>query len=180
MGKQVEADNTHNTHHTHHTSSNIGYLVLKPKRQELKPTTQANKQTSKRKKGKKGKTSHTMADFESAKAFLMEASDHSGLSVYEHLSGLVTKLLDERPQNAADMIEQLSYQLKSDKFAPSDILKVRVCVLFLVVAFALISHHHISLPIGPFPFISLCPQNMCTCVGAREGAASLFKFTRAS
>ncbi|EGD80968.1 hypothetical protein PTSG_01550 [Salpingoeca rosetta] len=64
-----------------------------------------------------------MADFESAKAFLLQASDHSGLSVYEHLSTLITRLLDERPNNAADVVEQLSFQIKADKFAPEDSLK---------------------------------------------------------
>eukprot|EP01147_Barroeca_monosierra_P008244 gene8244-832_t len=64
-----------------------------------------------------------MSDFADAKAFLLEASDHSGTSVYEHLSSLITKLIDERPRNAADIIESLSYELKAEKFQPDDTLK---------------------------------------------------------
>lgn len=67
-----------------------------------------------------------MSDFADAKAFLLEASDHSGTSVYEHLSSLITKLIDERPRNAADIIESLSYELKAEKFQPDDTLKVNV------------------------------------------------------
>ncbi len=62
--------------------------------------------------------------FESAKAFLLKSSDSTGLNVYDHLTDLISKLLDERPSNAADVIEDVSYTVKTEKFQPNSLLKV--------------------------------------------------------
>jgi radial spoke head protein 4A len=56
------------------------------------------------------------ADFLDAKAFLLKASDKTGLNVYDHLSNVITKLLDERPDNAADLLEVLSAEVKKEQF----------------------------------------------------------------
>jgi len=56
------------------------------------------------------------AEFLDAKAYLLKASDKSGINVYDHLAQVITKLLDERPDNAADLIESVSSQVKSNQF----------------------------------------------------------------
>jgi len=56
-----------------------------------------------------------MAEIESAKAYLLQASSKSGLNLYDHLSSVITNLLDERPDNAVDAFEEVSRQIKSDQ-----------------------------------------------------------------
>ena len=55
-------------------------------------------------------------DFLEAKAFLSKTSTATGVSVYDHLSAVITKLLDERPNNAVDILEELSSQTKQEAF----------------------------------------------------------------
>jgi len=60
---------------------------------------------------------------EEAKAFLQQASNTDGYNLYDHLKSALTKLLDERPDNAVDDFEDLSKQLKPGKggsLAPED------------------------------------------------------------
>ncbi|XP_073405449.1 radial spoke head protein 6 homolog A-like isoform X2 [Dendrobates tinctorius] len=45
-----------------------------------------------------------------AKAYLLQASP-SGVSLYEHLSGLLSRILSERPPNALEILEQMSAEL---------------------------------------------------------------------
>lgn len=54
--------------------------------------------------------------FIDAKAFLQTSSAKSGLNVYEHLSKLLTRILSERPNNAAEIFEDLSKQQKFERF----------------------------------------------------------------
>ncbi|NWW89033.1 RSH4A protein, partial [Rhynochetos jubatus] len=49
---------------------------------------------------------------QNAKAYLLRSSSASGLSVYDHLSDVLTKLLEEQPPNAADIIESISQDVK--------------------------------------------------------------------
>eukprot|EP00730_Choanoeca_flexa_P018473 TRINITY_DN8984_c0_g1_i2.p1 TRINITY_DN8984_c0_g1~~TRINITY_DN8984_c0_g1_i2.p1 ORF type:complete len:495 (+),score=148.71 TRINITY_DN8984_c0_g1_i2:79-1563(+) len=55
-------------------------------------------------------------EFDSAKAFLMQANGPGSASVYDHLSDLIGKLLSEKPGNAVEILENLSYELKSTRF----------------------------------------------------------------
>ncbi|XP_015455561.1 radial spoke head protein 4 homolog A isoform X2 [Pteropus alecto] len=52
-----------------------------------------------------------------AKAYLLKTSDKSGLNLYEHLSNMLTKILDERPENAVDIIETISQDVKMAHFS---------------------------------------------------------------
>lgn len=54
------------------------------------------------------------ADIADAKAYLLQTSTVSGLNVYDHLASVISKLLDERPPNAVDVVETVSQTLKSD------------------------------------------------------------------
>jgi radial spoke head protein 4A len=55
-------------------------------------------------------------NFVNAKAFLLQASSLTGLTLYDHLASVLTKVLDERPINAADVIEDISREVKQKKF----------------------------------------------------------------
>lgn len=58
--------------------------------------------------------------FIDAKAYLQSASSKSGLNVYDHLSKLLTRLLQERPQDAADLFEDLSKKIKSERYVSQE------------------------------------------------------------
>eukprot|EP00038_Savillea_parva_P007408 m.169946 g.169946 ORF g.169946 m.169946 type:complete len:502 (+) comp13172_c0_seq1:58-1563(+) len=55
-----------------------------------------------------------MADdaFADAKAFLQTASTGSGNNLYDHLANVITNILDERPSNAVDLVEDVSRKVK--------------------------------------------------------------------
>ncbi|XP_040483438.1 radial spoke head protein 4 homolog A isoform X2 [Ursus maritimus] len=53
---------------------------------------------------------------QSAKAYLQKTSSKSGLNLYDHLSDMLTKVLDERPENAVDIIESISQDVKMAHF----------------------------------------------------------------
>lgn len=55
-----------------------------------------------------------MADleFEKAKAYLLQGSS----SVYDHLAGVLGKLLEEKPDNALDILDDVSRQVKGEAF----------------------------------------------------------------
>ncbi|XP_076867267.1 radial spoke head protein 4 homolog A isoform X1 [Brachyhypopomus gauderio] len=46
------------------------------------------------------------------KAFLLKNSTDTNLNLYDHLARVLTKVMDERPQNAVDVLEDLSRELK--------------------------------------------------------------------
>lgn len=56
------------------------------------------------------------ADFENAKAYLLQASSTTGQNLYEHMVGMISKVLDERPTDAIDRLEDLSLQVKAGQF----------------------------------------------------------------
>ena len=49
-------------------------------------------------------------------AYLLKTSTKTGISVYDHLSNVLEHLLDERPDNAVDILEDVSSQVKREKF----------------------------------------------------------------
>ncbi|GCB80411.1 radial spoke head protein 4 homolog A [Scyliorhinus torazame] len=53
---------------------------------------------------------------QNAKAYLLQKSTVSNLNLYDHLSQVMTKLLDERPNNAVDIIEDISKKVKRTQF----------------------------------------------------------------
>eukprot|EP00041_Stephanoeca_diplocostata_P008024 m.115188 g.115188 ORF g.115188 m.115188 type:complete len:494 (+) comp17138_c0_seq1:269-1750(+) len=60
----------------------------------------------------------SMDAFNDAKAFLQTASSKAGVSVYDHLSSVISTLLDERPADAVSTLESISQRLKGKKKAP--------------------------------------------------------------
>ncbi|XP_037013968.2 radial spoke head protein 4 homolog A isoform X1 [Artibeus jamaicensis] len=54
---------------------------------------------------------------QNAKAYLLKTSSKSGLNLYDHLSEMLTKILDERPENAVDIIENISQEVKVAHFS---------------------------------------------------------------
>ncbi|XP_004674154.1 PREDICTED: radial spoke head protein 4 homolog A [Condylura cristata] len=54
---------------------------------------------------------------QNAKAYLLKTSSSSGLNLYDHLSNMLTRILDERPENAVDIIENISQDVKMAHFS---------------------------------------------------------------
>ncbi|KAK2508004.1 hypothetical protein MC885_009939 [Smutsia gigantea] len=54
---------------------------------------------------------------QNAKTYLLKTSNKSGLNLYDHLSNMLTKILDERPENAVDVIENISQDVKMTHFS---------------------------------------------------------------
>ncbi|NWH58130.1 RSH4A protein, partial [Geococcyx californianus] len=57
-----------------------------------------------------------MLAIQNAKAYLLKSSTTSGLNLYDHLANMLTKILDERPTNAVDIIENISKDVKCAQF----------------------------------------------------------------
>ncbi|CAH6778212.1 radial spoke head protein 4 homolog A [Phodopus roborovskii] len=53
---------------------------------------------------------------QNAKAYLLSTSSQSGLNLYDHLSNVLTMILDERPADAVDIIENISKDVKMANF----------------------------------------------------------------
>ncbi|KAM6441621.1 radial spoke head protein 6 homolog A-like [Liasis olivaceus] len=51
-----------------------------------------------------------------AKAYLLKTSVKTGVSLYDHLADMLTKILEERPENPADIIENISKDIKCARF----------------------------------------------------------------
>ncbi|XP_033734834.1 radial spoke head protein 4 homolog A-like [Pecten maximus] len=51
-----------------------------------------------------------------AKSYLLTASTDSGYNLFDHLSSVLTKILDERPENVVDVFEDVSKDTKKAKF----------------------------------------------------------------
>jgi len=54
--------------------------------------------------------------FVHAKSYLLKSSTSTGINLYDHLSKVLTKILDERPENVVDIFEDLSKDTKRSKF----------------------------------------------------------------
>jgi len=61
----------------------------------------------------------TEQEFVNAKSFLLTTSTKTGLNLYDHLAQVLTKVLDERPENVVDTFEDLSKEEKRAKFTSS-------------------------------------------------------------
>ncbi|NXF96809.1 RSH4A protein, partial [Eubucco bourcierii] len=57
-----------------------------------------------------------MLAVQNAKAYLLKSSTTSGLNLYDHLANMLTKILDEKPTNAVDIIENISKDVKWAQF----------------------------------------------------------------
>uniref|UniRef100_A0A8C6CVZ7 Radial spoke head component 4A n=1 Tax=Moschus moschiferus TaxID=68415 RepID=A0A8C6CVZ7_MOSMO len=54
---------------------------------------------------------------QNTKAYLLKTSSKSGLNLYDHLSEMLTTVLDKRPENAVDIIENISQDVKMEHFS---------------------------------------------------------------
>lgn len=59
-----------------------------------------------------------MGSVEAAKAYLMTANS-SGVSLYDHLSEVLSKILAEKPENALEQLEAISAQIKASRYSPA-------------------------------------------------------------
>lgn len=59
-------------------------------------------------------------DLQNAKLFLQQSSNESGDSLYEHLTRVITKGIDERPSNVVDNFESYSERVRLEKFRMQD------------------------------------------------------------
>ncbi|NWT53747.1 RSH4A protein, partial [Erythrocercus mccallii] len=57
-----------------------------------------------------------MLAIKNAKAYLLKTSTKSGLNLYDHFANILTKILDEQPTNAVDIIENISKDVKWAQF----------------------------------------------------------------
>lgn len=55
---------------------------------------------------------------QNAKAFLLQESPDSKLNLYDHLCSVMHKVLENRTPNSVDLLESLSKDVKTGKFAP--------------------------------------------------------------
>jgi len=55
-------------------------------------------------------------EFLTAKSFLLTRSSKTGGNLYDHLSKVLTKVLDERPSDVVDIIEDISKETKRSQF----------------------------------------------------------------
>ncbi|XP_065833618.1 radial spoke head protein 6 homolog A-like [Oscarella lobularis] len=68
------------------------------------------------------KSSRNMAateevSYQNAKSFLLKSSTISNENLYDHLAQIINRVLDERPDNAVDAIEDISRSVKRDKYS---------------------------------------------------------------
>lgn len=57
--------------------------------------------------------------FADAKAYLTQ-QDANGRSIYDHLSKVILKLLEQKPSRAFQQFENISLEVKSQTFQPKD------------------------------------------------------------
>lgn len=75
---------------------------------------------------------------QNAKAFLLQESPDSKLNLYDHLCSIMHKILENRTPNAVDLLENLSKEVKTNKFVPAaDASTVSDC-LFLASILSMI------------------------------------------
>jgi radial spoke head protein 4A len=59
-------------------------------------------------------------EYVDAKAFLLQTSTATGANLYDHLSSILMRVLEERPNNAVDMLEELSAEEKRSRFTTKE------------------------------------------------------------
>ncbi|XP_029285598.1 LOW QUALITY PROTEIN: radial spoke head protein 4 homolog A [Cottoperca gobio] len=62
--------------------------------------------------GNQDKSEERLLSAASLKTFMMKASTESNLNLYDHLTCLLIKVMDEQPQNVVDVIEDMSRDVK--------------------------------------------------------------------
>lgn len=62
------------------------------------------------------RTPHISRDIITAKLILKECSGDTGDCLYDHLSDIIKRVVDEKPSNVVDYFEQYSHQIKQEKF----------------------------------------------------------------
>uniref|UniRef100_T1IMI0 Uncharacterized protein n=1 Tax=Strigamia maritima TaxID=126957 RepID=T1IMI0_STRMM len=62
-----------------------------------------------------GFSAESLEEFYKAKAFLMKASTVTSANVYDHLKELIGKILEGRPDNVVDYVEEMSVWLKKSR-----------------------------------------------------------------
>uniref|UniRef100_A0A2K5LMV1 Radial spoke head component 4A n=1 Tax=Cercocebus atys TaxID=9531 RepID=A0A2K5LMV1_CERAT len=67
--------------------------------------------------GSEGAPSMLETTIQNAKAYLLKTSSKSGFNLYDHLSNMLTKILNERPENAVDIFENISQDVKMAHFS---------------------------------------------------------------
>ncbi|XP_013414077.1 radial spoke head protein 6 homolog A [Lingula anatina] len=55
-------------------------------------------------------------EFINAKSYLLTCSTSTGYNLYDHISSVLTKVLDQRPDNVVDIFEDISKETKRSKF----------------------------------------------------------------
>ncbi|ESO94242.1 hypothetical protein LOTGIDRAFT_118662 [Lottia gigantea] len=80
-------------------------MSTSPTNEEVKPDTPSTTQLSAKEN-----------EFIKAKSYLLTASTNTGMNLYDHLSKVLNRVLDERPNNVADIIEDISNDTKRSKF----------------------------------------------------------------
>ncbi|XP_044218620.1 radial spoke head protein 6 homolog A [Thunnus albacares] len=66
--------------------------------------------------GKQDSSQQRLQAAASFKAFMLKNSTKSNLDLYDHLTQLLIKVMDEHPQNVVDVIEDMSYDVKRGLF----------------------------------------------------------------
>ena len=61
-------------------------------------------------------------DLLNAKLFLQNCSLESGDSLYDHLSNIIGKVIDERPKNVVDYFEEFSQRVREETFRLNEII----------------------------------------------------------
>lgn len=67
-------------------------------------------------------------DLINAKMILQQHSDGCGDNLYDHLSALIFKVVEERPKNLMDYFEEYSRKLRQEKFRNKNALLVETYV----------------------------------------------------
>lgn len=61
-----------------------------------------------------------LRDHRQAKQILQQVSSETGYSVYDHMSALIKRILDERPTNVMDHFEEFSRKVREEHFKQTD------------------------------------------------------------
>ena len=56
--------------------------------------------------------------FQEGQTYLKSVKNNKGINLYEHISTVLTKILEERPAHVVDIFEDLSLNVKELKLAP--------------------------------------------------------------
>ena len=74
--------------------------------------------------------------FQDAQSYLKSVRNGQGINLYEHISAVLTKVLEERPAHVVDIFEDLSLSVKDQKLSkfgkePEDLWLTQVIRLLI-------------------------------------------------